>query len=880
MLDELNQNNQGQQDQKWFVGSYSEAVNEFNSTGGLLPIASPIYPESRPDTSDNFPYKQIIRGDGACFLNASMVGILSKCVNNDKRWETFKNNIERLYGSGEVLKKINFIYEQCKQNNKNCLDRQKLYQLLSHKGNDNPITQLVKAILIPKHKNLIQYYEARILDTKQKIDFEEATKITFTQEELESSNSKIKVLKNAIKLYSQYKEYIEKADSNFATSYEEGSLTHFVSELTAGMGRQGEPLTVLTICADNIEIYGNILDIDEDKIYLYNHDGRSHFNLWFSKKDPICQELAPQVKLLQETKTRDQKDQSEKFNELKNEISNSMSLIDIQVVNEILDSSTLDDLEFNQENLLKLDLLKSIIDAKDANSQTKLKKEESLQKPEINKSESEIDPEICYQLALEEIVNNDQPSEIFTTYLNVIKKQDSKKPQERTLAHIVAIYGKEKFLEPILEILPTSFGEKDRIGDTPLISAISKAKNKFAQTLLENMNKYGNIGILNIDYISNNGNNAIHLACIDSHKKDSSKGLDEISNAKLVKKLIDVGADPNIISALGLSALDVAVLRGSEEMVEAILNSSKIQSSTILNAIGYTEKNNQQQQDSLKTIPTPNLKVIDKTHNELLASIKELLEKKLNEIDPEYALNKAIRNSIQESYIKKPKGTQPPELCDDFKDLLINPQDNNFNVYDKNKSIIEFKNISPFFGANKENFNYNKLLDKDSQFNPSFYNKEKEQGRIIEALQQAKEVTIKRYSSENLSHDFFVAVMKVASINYGIGNITEEKFKEDLKKALRDDAFFQSHKNDKELHNIAKFFSKTFQDISEKDGYLTARKKTDGTINKTPRRLFRVCTKENIDQFAKAKQKTQPQANDLSQATAGPLSPPPKQQKP
>lgn len=350
---------------QWFASSYQEAMNDFNSDGGLVPIASQVHKNNNEDPDKNFPYQQIIRGNGACFLNASILGILNKCVNNNQRWETFKNNIYRIYGDGSVWQIIFVIDQNCKRQDGQGLDRDKLYELLKLKGDNNIVTQLVGHILIPQHQSLIAYYQARILDTDQKLEFEEATKGAYSGKELESSNLRIEVLGNARRLYNQYKQYIEKARWQFATSYEEAPLTQLVSLLTAGMGRGGEALTVLTICRDNIRIYGEIIDVDEDKIYLYNHDGRSHFNLWFSKNDQICQELEPQVRLLQETKTKEQAGQLEKFNQLKQEILEHIGTIDERCVNDIMGSSTLEDLEFNQENLLKLDLLKSI---KKANS--------------------------------------------------------------------------------------------------------------------------------------------------------------------------------------------------------------------------------------------------------------------------------------------------------------------------------------------------------------------------------------------------------------------------------------------------------------------------------------------------------------------------------
>ena len=109
---------------QWFASSYQDAMNEYNSHGESVPIASQVHPNNNEDPHQNFPYQQIIRGNGACFLNASIVGILNKCVNDSQRWQTFKNNIYRLYGRGSIASRIILIIERnCKRQDQQGLER-------------------------------------------------------------------------------------------------------------------------------------------------------------------------------------------------------------------------------------------------------------------------------------------------------------------------------------------------------------------------------------------------------------------------------------------------------------------------------------------------------------------------------------------------------------------------------------------------------------------------------------------------------------------------------------------------------------------------------------------------------------------------------------
>jgi len=177
---------------------------------------------------------------------------------------------------------------------------------------------------------------------------------------------------------------------------------------------------------------------------------------------------------------------------------------------------------------------------------------------------------------------------------------------------------------------------------------------------------------------------------------------------------------------------------------------------------------------------------------------------------------------------------------------------NNFlTIYKENQQIIEFKTISLYNTKNK--FDYKKNLSPAHEFKPEEYSKEKERDRIIDMLQKAKQKTLDSFSEADLNDKFFIAVMKVASKNCGIASLTPQKFNEDFFEALKPDA--SSYKDDLDLHKYAKFFSATFQKLSEEDNYLTCRTGKNGETNSTPRRLFRVCSEENIEKFTQCLQR-------------------------
>ena len=169
----------------YFVGSYSEAQNHYNAgVDGKLGIASAIYPATDSDLrSEDFPYRQIIRGNGACYLNACLVGILNKCVGDAEKWRKFKANLNEKYKSTKDI--IDQIELRAKTNpdstSQNGLDRKKLNQMLQEKGNENLGTQLAKAILIPEHRELIKKYDDKIAKQKKVIEEAEDNKTKYTQ---------------------------------------------------------------------------------------------------------------------------------------------------------------------------------------------------------------------------------------------------------------------------------------------------------------------------------------------------------------------------------------------------------------------------------------------------------------------------------------------------------------------------------------------------------------------------------------------------------------------------------------------------------------------------------------------------------------------------
>jgi len=159
-----------------------------------------------------------------------------------------------------------------------------------------------------------------------------------------------------------------------------------------------------------------------------------------------------------------------------------------------------------------------------------------------------LDNEVCYSLALNEINNNDEPSDLFRIYLQGINPEHNK---QRHLAQIVAMKGKTQFIKPLIETWSECFKVKDNFMDfdnTPLLWAIANAKNIFASELL---NKVQDLDInLKSELF---GTNALHIAVAkDYEDMDSNEKVVGIPNHQLVDELISKGANPNIKTKDGI----------------------------------------------------------------------------------------------------------------------------------------------------------------------------------------------------------------------------------------------------------------------------------------------------------------------------------------
>ena len=852
---------------QWYVDSEEIAYQIYTQDEDIA-IASPIYPTPQAQSlaKQKFPYRQIIRGDGACYLNASLVGILNKCVNDPEKWKKFKANIARISDLAQRI--INEIERTTIGVDGNSLNRNKLNAMLQVRGDSNLCTQLAKAILIPKHQELFQAYDDKIKALQEKTSLE--------SEDISANTNHRRYLR----ICNEYQKYIVSADEgNFATSYEESMLAPYLIELTKGMGENNKSLEIVTMN----DLYLNnpaIQTLNQNSIYLYNQDGASHFNLWYSELDQICREVESQKQQNFSDKTcRDQFD-GERRRELIDFINiNKERIIDsdsLTIINDITRGQMFDDL-FQSCNLETLELIASITTASTPDTaipeaSTAGRDRTSAKAPVSN---------TCYQLALKEIASYESPSSSFSFYLQQINTTDS---QQRHLALFVAMYGKTQFIDPLIKNLQGCFKVKDNaynIDNTPLMWAIANANNQFAFELLDKQID------LDINFKSMHfGTNALHIAIAkDYTNQDSDRKTVGVANHILVEKLITKGANPNIKTSDGFSALDIAVFRGSEIMVLAIFNSPLLNAETILKALHHHEQQYSllYTESLLNKICSPFEPVTqDNISPEKRTTIKKMLEDKLNEIAPEIKFKKELKDSIKievdsnsdftieyaQRYLLNMQDSDSllKEIYQEvFEEkfqikFTIPNRDSNFEIYhEAENNIIKFKTISLYNDNAK--FNYNKMLKAGEAYSPKNFTKETEQEKILKMLKKAKDLTVDNFTRYGLDNNFFIAVMLVASKNCGIANIDEDKFNKDFEEASKDlNSTYESSKYDQStinLHEVAMFFSANFQLFSKEENYLTAREGLNHSINQTGRRLFRVCTDENIEKFQQCLKKPQ-----------------------
>jgi hypothetical protein len=238
--------------------------------------------------------------------------------------------------------------------------------------------------------------------------------------------------------------------------------------------------------------------------------------------------------------------------------------------------------------------------------------------------------------------------------------------------------------------------------------------------------------------------------------------------------------------------------------------------------------------------------------------IEGLLKTKLEILDPNYENTLSLQMLISDSKIrerednKKKSSATLPSTSTDFSFSCEKVGEQN---------IIKFKIKDPedsdgnpaISSGDPGKFDYNKLLKPEEKYDASAYNDKTEQDNILKLLKLASDATKNKF--QGLDDNFFIAVMKVASKHSGIARIDEETFDKDFNQALKEiDLNLKkeeySLQGDNTSYEIAKFFSANFQELSREKNYLTARPGVpEDPINKVGRRLFRVCTEENIEAF-------------------------------
>ena len=891
----------------WNAPSSADAIAEYTSDEeGKLSIASAIYPASQiqPKLKETdfhkenqskfikkFPYSQKIRGDGGCYLNAFLVGLLNKCVNNQEYWNQFKINVGNLEletsDKNEVLRILDEIEDKAKIINTNTgLDRHKLNTMLQHKGNENLGTMLLKAILVPDHKKISDAYELKILNASEELSHETSSRI-------------------AINI--AYKEKIDKAigasDSDFAESYEESVLLPYARKLSKSIINSSEPVQTFDRAYVNSG-WINDLDLTFDGLYLINLHGSSHFDLLYAINDPICAEIDPLLK--ENTRIKEYRDgeNNSEIQELIKAIgafilTNNTSLNTL--INEIRDGREIQHLDIET-----LKFIKEIHESSTPEAQaSKTRAKEASNKTETDKStpilQDKSDALGFYHLCFEEINKNDKPSDNFSNYFLKSMPADN---GQRDLALFVAMMGKTNFIVPMIGIWPKCFTVKDNFlqyDNTPLMWAIANAKNEFANTLLNSVNESRTQ--LDINFISSRfKNTALHIAIAKDYKNEDSDGsFVSIPNHILVKTLIAKGANPNIPTKNQFSALDIAVLRGSSEMVSAILESKMLISDTVISAIKHlenlpkiapintllkeichpirevsTEDFTEENKNKIKDLLTAKLKILDPNYGERLALQKLISDTRIRE------KNLSVSNATIRDLVMKPKIISVKEIP---LALIINPDSStpafppnpsttstpplatspNFSFFcNKDQRIITFIIKSGPEGSGENlvgssggvgKFDYKKQLSAEETYNKDNYNEKLERDNILDLLRKASNVTQNKF--QGLDDNFFIAVMKVASENCGISRIEEAKFNTFFDRALKKidpnlDATKYKPQEGDTLHKIAKYFSANFQELSRENKYLTARPGVpENTINPVGRRLFRVCTEENIKEFEK-----------------------------
>ncbi len=256
---------------------------------------------------EQFPFLQKVVGDGACYFNAAMTGILHRCVTNDFVWQCFCKNLSELSLS------LSLEGDDCKnaQNAANALlgalspkgedgkrpqpTREVVNEILLEDIENNLVTQFAKAVLIPQHRNFSQFLATKIDYIQNKTNLlllrQKQENNTLTADE----KVELEKLERELQSYTiPLKSLNEAHTGHFAGSYPEtllGPITQgFIKYKNKGLDDHPFLINSLDKNFDPEEVEV-LLSESPDDIFLYNSDGESHFDLLLHRTDPFAIEM-------------------------------------------------------------------------------------------------------------------------------------------------------------------------------------------------------------------------------------------------------------------------------------------------------------------------------------------------------------------------------------------------------------------------------------------------------------------------------------------------------------------------------------------------------------------------------------------------------------
>ncbi|MBL6665360.1 MAG: ankyrin repeat domain-containing protein, partial [Rickettsiales bacterium] len=633
----------------WFAPSYRHACNVYEQSSPP-PIASPIFPVAQgynfhlAENEDRFkrlfPFHQKIRGDGACYFNSCITGILNQCVGNSELWKTVRKN---LIDNGFIN-----IAEAIGDEN-STLTRQHVNSLLQVKGDNNIVRQLSEAVLPPQHQLFIENRQGQIRDIKDQIRIlsaelqnlqtiitdPEDKNIKILQTQIQNQQAAIVKAEEDIKLYSTAK---------LANTYLESDVLPIISNL-CGIPSEN----IVTLSSDIFPMLDDTSLSNQNKIYLWNPGGGAHFDLLYSNADTaLAKEAEPLIKQAQKNIPPNPSDTE--IEELKKL---AIAQIEPYLSGHITKFKQLLKDIYQDGNNLDADKSRLIIELieEDKKINTPPATRHDLRSININSVEKPLSTEdkisiatFALNSALKTIADNDDLErsdesdfiQSIKIFLELSKDPEVNLENRGFLMH-AALRGKSNFIKPIFDA-GEDFSKKDTIfmENTALMWAVANANNQFAYDLLLFSEKDPAANIA-INYVSTHyTTTALHLAAAKGYTDKDSNGKDiTVANHLLVEKMINLGANPNIQSEHG-TPLDIAVARRDIEMIQAICSSKQIQLETIINAQQALKLTYQEATKKI-TSASQICKSIDKRSFEdqkIKGQIQEILDQTAQKIKP------------------------------------------------------------------------------------------------------------------------------------------------------------------------------------------------------------------------------------------------------